>query len=241
MQTYLELKVPEAGHPCSSPNQPNRPNTPSIQKAPASRRTANKKQKRRNRSKQANRRQLKVRLIKKPLILSSTSTSPKPKAMTTTATVTQSITMNPIITSVMWPTAKTTKVPVSIYNVPSARIQETPNSPMPQPWPKPEGRERTPIPVNKTSPMEQQLATLIPKTTAIATLAILPVMSTPSRGPTVWPNTVLASANLFIARSWPLPPNKDNSLIPTWQKMMESNPSKTKRTQGIQLSPSQFP
>ena len=62
--------------------------------------------------------------------------------------------------------------------------------------------------------MEQQPATLIPKTTTTATPAILPVMSTPSRGPALWSNTVLISANLFIARSWSLPPNKGDSPIP---------------------------
>ena len=157
------MKDPQANHPHSSPNKPDRPNTPSIQKAPVPRRPANKKQKRRNRSRQANRRQFKVRLIERPLILSSTATSPKPKAMSTTMTVTKPTRMNPIITSVMWPTTKTTKVPLSIYNAPSARIQDTPNSPMPKPWPKPQGRKRTPIPVHKISTMEQQPATLIPK------------------------------------------------------------------------------
>ena len=97
-----------------------------------------------------------------------------------------------------------------------------PNSAIPKPWTKPQGKERTPI-----SPMEQQPATLIPETTATATLL---VMSTPSRGETPWLNTVLPSANLFIARSWPLPPNKGDSPIPAMQKMIESDPSKTENT-----------
>ena len=105
MQTYVELKDPEANHQCSSPNHPDKPNTPSLQKAPAPKRPANKKQKRRNRSKQANRRQFKVRLIKKPSFPSSVATSPKPKTMTTIATVTQSTRTNPIITYVLWPIA----------------------------------------------------------------------------------------------------------------------------------------
>ena len=153
--------------------------------------------------------------------------SPKLKAMTTTMTVTQSTRTNLIITSVMWATAKTTKVPLSIYNVPSARIQETSDFPLPKPWPKAQGRERTPIPVQNISSMEQQPANLIHKTTATATPAILPVMSIPSRGPAPWTNTVLASVNLFIAGSWPLPPNQDDSPIPATQKKIESDPSKT--------------
>ena len=62
MQTYMELKDPEASHPCSSPNQLDQSKASLIQKAPVPKRPAN-KQKRRNRSKQANRRQFKVRLI----------------------------------------------------------------------------------------------------------------------------------------------------------------------------------
>ena len=158
--------------------------------------------------------------------------------MSTTVTVTQSTRTNPIITSVIWSTTKTTKVPLSMYNVPSARIwetpdariQETPDSLMANPWPKPQGRERTPIPVHKIPLMEQQPATLIPKTTATATPAILPAMSIPSRGPTPWPTTVPASVNLFITRLWSLLPNKDNSPVPAVQKMIESDPSKTENT-----------
>ena len=146
--------------------------------------------------------------------------------MTTTVTVTQSTRTNPIITSVMWPTTKSTKVPPSIYNVPSARIQETPNSPLP----KLQGRDRTPVPVHKIFLMEYQPVTLIPKTRATATPAILAAMSTPSSHPTPLPNTVMASTNLFITRSWSLPPNKGDSLIPAMQKMIESDPSKTENT-----------
>ena len=180
----------------SSPNELDKSIAPSLQKAPVPKRPANKK-KRRNRSKQANRRQFKVRLIKKPLFPPNKATSPKPKTMATTMTVTQYTRTDPMMTSVKGPTTKTTKVPLTIYNAPIARIQETPNFPRPQPRLKPQGRERTPIPVNRISPMKQQPATLIPKATTTATPAILPAMSIPPRGPTLWLNTVLASANLF--------------------------------------------
>ena len=175
MQTYLELKDPKANHPCSSPNHPDKPNTPSPQKAKLPRGPANEKQKRRNRSKQANRRQFKVRQIKKPLFPSIIVMSTRSDTMTTSATVTQSTRTNPIIKSMMWPTAKTTMVPLSIYNVPSARVQKISDSPMPKPCPKPQGRESTPIPVHTISPMEQQPATLIHKTIVTAVPAILPV------------------------------------------------------------------
>ena len=101
---------------------------------------------------------------------------------------------------------------------------------MPKPWPKPQGRERAPKPVHKISQMEQQPVTLIPKITTTATPTILPVISIPSRGPAPWPNAVLATANIFIARSWPLPPKKDDNPMPAMQKMMESDPSKTENT-----------
>ena len=104
---YLELKDPEADHPCLSPNQPDKSNALSIQKAPVPKRPANKKK--RSRSKQANRKQFKVRLIKIPLFLSSKAT---------TMTVTQYTRTDPIMTSVMWLTTKTTRMPLTIHNVP---------------------------------------------------------------------------------------------------------------------------
>ena len=112
---------------------------------------------------------------------------------------------------------------------------------MPKPWSKPQGREMTTIPVHKISLMEQQPATLTPKTTAAATPAILPVMSIPARGPTPWPNTVLASANLFIARSWSLLHNKDDSQIPATQKIIESDPSKIENIPRKTIIPSPAP
>ena len=221
MQNYLELKDPEANHPCSSLSEPDKPNTPSLQKAPIPRTLANKKQKRRNRSKQANRGQFKVRLIKKPLFSSSIATSPKPKAMTTTATVTQSTRTNPIITS--FNVAHDQNHKGTTINLQCTQCKNSGDSQFPsaQTMAKTQGRERTPIPVHKISLMEQQPATLNPKTTATATSVILPVMSTPSRGPTPWSNTVLTSANLLIARSWPLPPNKGESPIPAMQEVIK--------------------
>ena len=107
IQTYLELKDPEVGHPHLSSNQSDKPNAPCTQKAPVLKRPAHKK-KRRNRSKQANRKQFNVRLIEKPLF---------PSNKATTVTVIQSTKTDPIMTSVTWPTAKTTKVPLTIYTM----------------------------------------------------------------------------------------------------------------------------
>ena len=145
-------------------------------------------------------------------------------------TVTQSTKTNPIITSVMWPTAKTTRVPLPIYNVPSARIQGTPNCPRPQPRQSLKEEKGPQSQSTKFPQWNNQPANLIPKATATATPAILPVMSIPPRGPTPWPNTVPTSANLFITRSWPLPTNNGDSLKPTMQKMIKSDPSHTENT-----------
>ena len=51
-----------------------------------------------------------------------------PEAITTTPTATQTSIMNPTVTSTKWPSAKLTPVPLKVYNVPSAKIQEVPNS-----------------------------------------------------------------------------------------------------------------
>ena len=83
VQTYLELKDQNADHTNLSSNLSVRPPTFSPQKAPVFRKPIDKKKKR---SKQPNRRQFKVRVIKKPLPPPSTSIIAKP---TTTATAIQ--------------------------------------------------------------------------------------------------------------------------------------------------------
>ena len=200
-QTYLELKDPEVGHPHLSPHQSDK-----------------------NRSKQANRRQFKVRVIEKPLF---------PTNEATTTTVTQSTRTDEIMTSVTWPTTKTTKVSLTIYNVPNARIQETPDSPRPQPRPKssakiqelpsssmlkPKGKEGPLIPIHNNPLMEKQPASLEPKASATATSAF-----PPTRDATSWANSVLASTYLFVVRSWPITPNRNDIPAPVINKMKRPN------------------
>ena len=62
--------------------------------------------------------------------------------------------------------------------------------------------------------MEQQPASLEPKASATVTSAI-----PPTRYATPWPNTVLASTNLFVARSWLIPPNRNDIPAPDMHKM----------------------
>ena len=61
-------------------------------------------------------------------------------------------------------------------------------------------------------------ATLIPTTAATTP----PTMSNPTRATTPWPSTFLASANLFVTRSWPVPPKKESNPTLAKQKVMES-------------------
>ena len=66
--------------------------------------------------------------------------------------------------------------------------------------------------------MELQPASLEPKTSATATSAI------PStRDATPLPDTVLASTNLFVARSWLVPLNRNNIPAPAIHKMKRPN------------------
>ena len=121
MQTYLELKGQDASQPCSSSNQAVKPT--SLQKVPAPKGAIDKKYKKRN--KMPIRKQFKVRLIEK--LLSHTT---KPEAIATTATATQTSVMKPTATSTKWPTAKLTPIPLTVYNVLSAKIQQLPSSSM---------------------------------------------------------------------------------------------------------------
>ena len=69
-------------------------------------------------------------------------------------------------------------------------------------------------------------ATLIPTTVSTTP----PKMSNPTRATTPWPPTFPALANLFVTRSWPIPPNKESNPSSAEQKMMESNLPKSKST-----------
>ena len=149
--------------------------------------------------------------------------------MTTTMTVTQSTRTNLIITSVMWLNAKTTKVPLSIYNVPSARIQETPNSPMPKPWPKPQGRERTPTPVYKILPMDQQPATL-PKNHSHCNICHTASNVHSSKRSNSMAQYCSGISKPIYCQILAILPNKDDSQILATQKIVESDPSKTENS-----------
>ena len=62
-------------------------------------------------------------------------------------------------------------------------------------------------------------ATLIPTTAA----ATQPMISNQTRATTLWPSTFPASANLFVSRTWTIPPNKESSPALSKQKMVESD------------------
>ena len=144
MQTYLRVKSQDASQPGSSSNQAVKPTISSLQKAPVPRKAIDKKQKKR--SKMPIGKQFKVRLIKKPL-----SPTMKPETVATTANAMQTSMTKPTATSTRWPTAKHTPIPLTIYNMPSAKIQEVPSSSTQ----KPQGGEGPLIPNHNNSPMEQ--------------------------------------------------------------------------------------
>ena len=88
MRTYLELKDHVADPPHSYPTYSNRPNTPTPQKLQASRTGMVREPKKRNKNHQVGRRQYKVRIIGKPLLLSriSATSAPRTTVITTTTT-----------------------------------------------------------------------------------------------------------------------------------------------------------
>ena len=203
MQSYLKLKGQDANQPCPSSNQAVSPTL--LWKTPVPKKAIDRRQKKR--SKMPIRKQFKVRLIEKPL-----SHTTKPEATATTAAATQTLMMKPTAMSTKWPTPKLTPIPLTVYNVPSAKIQEVPRSSMQ----KPQGGEVPLIPNLNNPPMEQQPTALQPKAPATASAATLP-----TRDDTPWSNSVLVSTNLFVARSWPIPPNENEIPIPVFIKMEE--------------------
>ena len=105
-------------------------------------------------------------------------------------------------TSVVKPkttTAKPSLIPLMVYNLAKSKVQEILN-----PTSKFQEEEIPSIPNHGNPPVAQQ-----PKTTTTATFTA-PL----TRDDTPWPNTILASTNLFVARvSWPNPPNVNE--VPT--------------------------
>ena len=157
-------------------------------------------------------RQFKVSLIEKPL-----PTNTEPEAVATTATAPQTSKVKPTTTHTKWPTAKLIPIPLKVYNLSSDKIQEVPSSSMKMS----QGREGPFTPNHDNPLMEQQLSTLKPKATATATSAV-PL----TRDDTPWPNTVLTSTNLFIARSWPIPPNGNETPAHAFPKIEKSDVEK---------------
>ena len=72
------------------------------------------------------------------------------------------------------------------------------------------------------------LATLIPTTAATTQ----PTMSNPTRDITQWPSSFPALANLFVTRTWPIPPNKESSPALAKQIVMESDLPKSESAPG---------
>ena len=125
---YLELKDQVPNPPCTSPK---RPNTPSSQKTQPSRIKIAKGSKKTGRDHQSTRRQYKVRLIKKPLVLPKTSATLVPTTAVTTATTTPSTISIPVGAITPWPSTSS----------PSTNLFVT------RSWPKPHNEGITPMSV----------------------------------------------------------------------------------------------
>ena len=149
--------IQNASQPHPGSNQPVRPTL--LWKTPVSKKAVDSRQKKRN--KMPIRKQFKVRLIEKPLFHNK-----KPEATVTTAT--QTLMMKATATSRKWPNAELTPIPLTVYNVPSAKIIEVPRSSMQ----KPQGEVPLILNLNCLL-MEQQPTPSQPKAPATASAAIL--------------------------------------------------------------------
>ena len=189
MQTYLELKGQDASQLHTSSNQAVRPT--SLQKTPIPKKAIEKRQ-RKKRSKMPIRKQFKARLIEKP-----PSNTMKLEATATNATATQTPVTKPTATSIKWPTAS---IPLTVHNIPTAKIQEVSRSSMH----KPQGGE---VPL-----IDNQNTTFLQPRAPATALAAIPL----TRDDTPEPKTVLTSTNLFVANFMAYSPewesNPDTSL-----------------------------
>ena len=150
MKTYLELKdqVADLHHP--NPTYPKRPEMPSPQKAQASRNRMTKESKQRSRNHQANRRQNKVRLIEKPLVLSRALVTLIPTTTVTTTTTTPPANSSPMSAiSYIYMAATSSATPKLFVSKPSStsRTLEVPKSQILRSWPMPYNKEDTLMPV----------------------------------------------------------------------------------------------
>ena len=177
MLTYLELEGKDGNQLCTSTYPLGK--TTSLQKTSVPKRATDKKK----RTETPIKRKFMVRLVEKSLPVNT-----EPEVVATTATSTQTSVVKPTAT-----TAKVNPIPLTVYNLSKTKDQEIPN-PTIRMCQEGEGPF---TPSCGNPPMEQQQ----PKATSAATFATLQ-----TRDDTPWPNTVLASTNLFVARSWPISP-----------------------------------
>ena len=113
----------------------------------------------------------------------------EPEAVATTATSTQTSVVKSTATA-----AKPSPISLTVYNLLQAKVQEIPNPTIR----KFQDGESPFTPNHNNPPMAQEQF----KATVTATFTALL-----TRDNNLWPNSVLASTNLFVARSsWPIPP-----------------------------------
>ena len=183
----------------SSPNPtyPDRPNTLLPQKLQASRNWMAKESKKRNMSQQAGRRQYKMRLIEKLLVLSRALTTLIPITTTTTATTTLPTMSDPMTATTTWPSTSSTTVNLFFSNPSSiSRTLEVPKPQTLRLWPRPYNKEDTLMPILEEKqkarkldpsklkyPLIREITTSHPILSAIdkpTTASIMVTTSTPS-------------------------------------------------------------
>ena len=189
MQTYLELEGQNSSLPHESLSSCQ---THFATEDPSSQESRWQKK----RIKTPVKRQFKVRLVEKPLPINI-----GPEAVATTATAIKTSMVKPTATA-----AKLNPIPLIAYNLSRPKVQEILNATIK----KSQEREGPFTPNCGNPPMEQQQS----KATATATFA-----TPPTRDDTPQPNTFLSSTNLFVARSWPIPPNGNEVPAPSFIKM----------------------
>ena len=117
MRTYVEVKENTTNPLHPNPTYPDRPNTPLPQKLQASKKRMARESKKRDKNHQVGRRQYKVRIIEKPLLLSKALATSAPRtAVTTTTTATLPTMSNQVIASTTWPSTTSTTVNLFVSN-----------------------------------------------------------------------------------------------------------------------------
>ena len=171
MKNYLELKDHIVDPLCPNPAYPDTPNAAPPQKLQASRKRMVREYNKRSKNHQVGRRQYKVRIIEKPLLLSRTTANSTPRTNVTTTAAIPSTMSNPAIATTTWPSTTSTTANFFVLNLPNTlRSPKTPKPQRPNQTPRLWPRPYTPAPFtdwssddncNKTSQRENEKISMV--------------------------------------------------------------------------------